>query len=241
MNRDFKSISTYFFDLKEGVVKFYYVDHPLEEKTIRKHIRRDSLLNIVGDITDDEYIKRKRENLDMIPKDIGGGVSEMRLKLTSKDVSSFKYESINDLDDIVFDYLDKITDGKNDINPIQNVRSIDCSSSDIIQIIHNTLQRIAHISRVGLGNSVIVGDNSYLHLRDKIVEEDGVSKIGPLMITHNSRISPNKIIVLRNDNIDCERKNIDSGLNLVIDEVRKLYCLFHTDNYCQKVAWFNIN
>ncbi len=236
----FNAISTFYGDIQDGLNKFFYLMPTFDDKlSIIKNVRDYSISNILGDISDDEYSEMNLgSRLKKISLEENQAMTEMTLNLISKDVYPSKFISIDELDDVVFPYLDSISNGS---SPLKDICISGLSNPKDHISSHITAGRhyvVRKPGSTGPGNSIIFGTSSY-HIMEDHIDFDQYITNG-ILITCSHHISPNKVIVLRNDS-SVSSSYAYNGVNLFIDNDKKLYCLFNTDEYLQKMVWFNLS
>jgi hypothetical protein len=216
-----------------------YIDFVSEEDELYnrelKRINRELVIDItLGEKDESEW--EDRQPIKIIEdKDNFGTISA---KVMSVSVRASKFTGEKDLEDTLFSYLEKLTKNapiikngvpKYDIQ-YDNTQNSEYNQRKIISRMVVLGNLISMESRVGPGNTVIIGDN--INIDYGVSTYGNVNKISNFDILRSSIINPNKIIVIRAGN------DLGPGLNVMNNINDGTYYMVETPNWQRLIKWF---
>ena len=223
--------------LSDGPNSFHYIDFLDENKEdVKRDVRDLSIDVILDEIGSDVYTKIKNEILE---KSLS--MPEISVKLKSQIVKTQKYKHIDDLNGVVFNYFNSLSSVKHPLNTNHDVTIRSSSSDNLSKKFMSSCIRganlIAYQGRIGPGNVIMVGkDLSNLLIESESYHQNkSLGSTAGIEYFYNPYLASNKVLVVR------KNREISIGLNLVLDEENKMYCLFDSGDYLSNVFWFDFN
>lgn len=214
---------------------YYYLDIISDDNNKLKIStnRNLKISNIFGDISDSEL----ESSLDKIPTiDLNSETTyqnNIQLKMSSGQAISKQYESTDQLDKTISDYINNLTLNPHP-NPLCQDITVQYSSvAPMYSVIGNAIltqidrccRLIYQENRTSPGNSIIVGSEIFYYIVDIVPKS--------IKVKYSEQLSNNKIVVLKKDS------QVSKGLNLIYDSDQ--YCLFTTKEWEDCVYWFSVN
>ncbi len=216
-----------------------YIDFVSEEDELYnrelKRINRELAIDItLGEKDESEWGDRQPIKI-IEDKD---NFSTISAKIMSVSVSASKFTGEKDLENTLFLYLENLTKNapiiKNGISKYDiqydNTQNSEYNQRKVISRMVVLGNLISMESRVGPGNTVIIGDN--INIDYGVSTYGNVNRISNFDILRSSIIDPDKVIVMRSGN------DLGPGLNLMNNINDMTYYMVETPNYQRLIKWF---
>jgi hypothetical protein len=215
-----------------------------------KRQKRDLIVDIIlGDKEEEEFKKDNYESY-IQPFD-AQGISSISPSAMSTQSKVANYTDIDNLYKNILGYIDTFTNSnkKNSSNittldlslkrneNYSDKENLDMNVRKIITRITMCSNLIALEGRIGTAKSMLVGVDNWEYFRyiEREIINDNSGKINGIDIIYESNIEPDKVILVKNNNID------QSGICLFNDVENKKYCELKTTLWFNQFCWFRIS
>jgi len=230
-----------YLSLKEGENVVLFLSSEIVPINHTELIRKNSLDFMLGELSDSEHKMKE----DEIRSRMDIGLIESEIKLHKESIFPVKYKTMDEIKKIAFSYLDSISviSDKNKNPPISPLSISGIDEGRSIRMLETRLNSsIAYLgptSRLGLGDSIIAGSLVYEIIKKSDSYVNG--NFNNIMVTHSNIISEDKVFVIQKNGSSRSGINgVDTGINLIIDRDKNLFCVFCAEEYWRKILYFNV-
>lgn len=242
-------------------ISINYLDYIIEDDEIKKlkqkRHNRDLAIDAILDGKIDEYIENKdkilKDDYQNIGIDINTGktYATISAKIISISLKCNKLIDLNTLYNDIILYLNNITNYNMNYAPqclnmqlvYDSNKTLDENENEnkrkLISRIMNCSNLIGINGRIGLGKTVLIGDDLVKYFNNSKYncqkKDNGLlGTISGLDIIHTHLINPKKVIVIRGSNKPA------NGLNVITNINNGLYYMDRTSGWEKTMAWFEV-